>query len=166
MGLLSSLFAKKGTTPSSESRASTLVFSAQAAAVSAFVPFLDRFPVLKTIDPKEWDQTVTVAGVFIASMQINRMEGSAQDKEMMMNSILIKLRDWNARSVDDIQNCKAHFETACESSSEGKPPRLIITDSLGSWVLIRLLGSPSRKEEDLGRAIGTLAVEHAERFWA
>ena len=166
MGLLSSLFAKKGTAQSSESRASTLVFSAQAAAVSAFVPFLDRFPVLKTINPKAWDEAVTVAGVFIASMQINRMQGSARDKEMMMNNILIKLRHWNAKSVDFIQNCKAHFEAGCESSPEEKSPRLIITDSLGSWVLIRLLSSPSNTEEELGRAIGTLAVEHAERFWA
>jgi len=163
---LSSLFPKKGN-DSLDMRATILVSQAHAAAVSSFVPFLDRFPALQNVEVKEWDRTVTMSVVFIATMQLNRLKETTARKEHLMSIVLNKLLEWDDSSFPVLQECKAVFDQECESSNSGIEPRLVLADTLGVWVLFKLLGrrASSQNEAELGRTIGLLTMQHASEYW-
>ncbi|MBL0045345.1 MAG: hypothetical protein IPP33_13425 [Flavobacteriales bacterium] len=164
--MLSSLFSKTGKN-SLDARAAILVSRAQAAAVSSFVPFLDRFPALQEVEVKEWDRTVTMTVVFIATMQLNKLKETTARKEHLMSVVISNLLEWDESSFPALQECKAAFDQECESSTAGLEPRFVLADALGAWVLFKLFGrrASSPTESELGRAIGLLTMQHASEYW-
>jgi hypothetical protein len=55
-------------------KAERLVSSAKVNAVTMFLPMLDQHPLLKKVNPEQWDFLLTVAGVFMAATRLQNLQ--------------------------------------------------------------------------------------------
>jgi len=155
MRLLSS-FRKKD---SLHEQAERLVPAAQIMAISAFVPLLDQYPVLREVKPEAWDFFATAGALFIA---INSLKIVAPQRKRFMNIYAVLLpymRKWDKRGEDAVLDCQAFVAKNVES---GASPQ----DSLGFWVL----RNAARKEPTAGdapaaRAIGFQLSAPLREWW-
>jgi hypothetical protein len=67
--------------------AETLVQAANANAITAFIPTLDRFPALKRVDTQQWDFFITIAGVFIAATRLVNLRCEKSREEALLQKV-------------------------------------------------------------------------------
>jgi hypothetical protein len=65
-------------------QAETLVQAANTKAITAFVALLDKFPLLKSVDTKQWDFVLTIAGVFIDTFVRPRERKSSKSRPSLV----------------------------------------------------------------------------------
>ncbi len=83
-----------------------LVYTANAFAVSLFVPTLDKFPILSEIDTKNWDFIITVASVFIASTRLSQLKLDNKQEECLMDLVARSLNEWDPDGIGAFNDCR------------------------------------------------------------
>jgi len=124
------------------------VRSINIAAITALVPFIDKYPVLKELLNKskspsnDWDFYMTVAGVgiYLLANKVN---------ETKYKELLIELAEFDKQSVEALNNFKAFMEN---NKNEG----IDLKTSAGFWVFWNIKSSQPTHDEsrELAPAIG------------
>jgi hypothetical protein len=150
-------------------QAETLVEAANINATRAFIPLLDRFPLLRGVDTKHWDFVLTIAGVFIAATRLHNLRlGERREQELLMK-VSTGLAQWDAANgLRGFEHCKSVFERNFDAlTNSGHEPRFIASDAIGAWIIWELFGGPqggAEKERELIRVVGGM-VTHAFFNW-
>ena len=160
-----SLFKRKGQL---EKQAEMLVPAANANAITAFVPLLNRFPFLESVDTKQWDFALTIAGVFIAVTRLNNLKlGEYREEELLMK-VSAALDQWDAANgIRGFEHCKSVYERNYDLlANSGHERRFITSDAIGLWIVWMLFEAEgvSEKEKELIRVVGG-GVTHAFFDW-
>lgn len=149
-------------------QAENLVQAAKINAVSSFTTHLDRFPILRQVDPEHWDFLITVAGVFMAATRLAnlRLEDTREDK--LMDVVIKLLNEWMPISLRAFENCKGLFEQEFNRlDAAGHEPRFTASDAVGIWIAWNLLDRAPKTEEDLQlvRTTGIVATAPFFDWW-
>jgi hypothetical protein len=150
-------------------QAETLVGAANANAISAFIPLLNRFPFLESVDTKQWDFVLTIAGVFIAVTRLSNLELGEHREEELLMKVSAGLDQWDAANgIRGFEHCKSVYETNFDAlTNSGHERRFITSDAIGLWIVWELFGGPqgvTDKETALIRVVGGM-VTHAFFDW-
>jgi hypothetical protein len=153
-------------------KAERLVPSASVYAVSLFIPMLDQFPLLRKVDPKNWDFFVTIAGVFVGVTHLHNLKEQTEVRQEDFMDILeivsCGLDNWNPDSgFRGFADCKAMFELSVDALTNAqREPRFIASDAVGWWAVHNLLGRmpESQEERKLVRHLGA-AIAHTFSSW-
>lgn len=124
------------------------VKSINIAAITALVPFIDKYPVLKELLNKsknpssDWDFFMTVAGVgcYFLTNKIS---------ETKHKEILTELAGFNRQGIEALNNFTEFIQ-------KNKNEDIDLNSSVGFWVLWNIKGNPPTQEEarELAPAIG------------
>jgi hypothetical protein len=143
-------------------RAERLVPLANVNAVTMFLPMLAQHPLLKKVDPEQWNFLITIAGVFMAATRLQNLQLGDDRKRELMDVVARGLADWSPKNgIRVFEDCKAMFEGNFDAlTSIQHEPRFIASDAIGMWIVWNLLQSPSEAEEErkLARAAGASVV--------
>jgi len=149
-------------------KAEMLVPAANANAISAFIPLLDRYPTLQSVDTKQWDFLLTIAGVFIAVTRLSNLKLGEQREEELLMKVSAALDQWDAANgIRGFEHCKSVYETNFDAlTNSGHERRFITSDALGLWIVWELFGPQGvgEKEKELIRVVGG-GVTHAFFDW-
>lgn len=154
MGIFSKLLKKD---PLQE-QAVKLVPAANVMVVSAFVPLLDKHPMLREVKVDAWDFYATAGAIFVA---LNNLKSAVHRERFkrIYAIVLPHLHKWHARGEDAVLDCQKFVERTVAS---GASPQ----DALGFWVLWNTLGrEPAEHEATLGRTIGGLLSASLQDWW-
>jgi hypothetical protein len=150
-------------------RAERLVQVANASAITAFTPLLDRFPALKQVDTQQWDFVVTLAGVFIAATRLVNLRLQKSREQALLKKVAEGLAQWDAANgIRGYEDCQSFFDrTADALEKSGHDQRFVASDAIGAWVVWNLFGGPpgSEGERALVRAIGASVTHGFFRWW-
>jgi len=127
---------------------SVFVKSINIAVITALVPFIDKYPILKKLLNKsenpssDWDFYMTVAGV--GSYFLTNKVSEIKHKEL-----LIELAELDKQGVEALNNFTVFIEN---NKNEG----IDLKASIGFWVLWNIKGSQPTQDEsrELAPAIG------------
>lgn len=116
--------------------------------ITALVPFIDKYPVLKELlnssknPSSDWDFYMTVAGV--GSYLLTNKDSGTKHKE-----ILIELAEFDKQGVEALNNFTMFIEN-------NKNKGIDLKASVGFWVLWNIKGSQPTQDEsrELAPAIG------------
>lgn len=151
-------------------QAEGLVSSAEIFAISLFTPTLGRFPILATVDVKNWDFIISISGIFIALTQLNNFDLPEDQKSALINIVEKKLSEWNPDGIRAFEDCKSFFESQYDQSEKSseykKDRRFLASDALGIWVVWNILNRQPQNDEEISlvRVIGS-SVVHAFFDW-
>jgi hypothetical protein len=149
-------------------QAETLVGAANANAISAFIPLLNRFPFLESVDTKQWDFVLTIAGVFIAVTRLSNLKLGEHREEELLMKVSAALDQWDAANgIGGFEHCKSVYEMNFDAlTKSGYERRFITSDAIGLWIYWMLFGveGGSEKEKELIRVVGG-GVTHAFFDW-
>lgn len=168
MGFIDKLFGRKEDTLTKQ--AEKLVSVARVFAVSLFVPTLDRFSILSEVEPKHWDFTVSVAGVFIAATRLNNLRLDSKREKILMDIVTRELNTWDPDGIRAFEDCKQLFEMEYDRlltlSEYQRDNHFLASDALGMWIVWNVIRRQpqSDKEVELVRVIGS-AVTHTFFGW-
>jgi hypothetical protein len=125
-------------------KAERLVSLASVNAVTMFLPMLDHHPLLKRVDPEQWDFLLTIAGVFMAATRLENLQLKDDRQRELMEVVAHGLTDWSPENgIHSFEDCKAMFERTFDALTRiQQEPRFIASDSIGSWIVWNLLGRP------------------------
>jgi hypothetical protein len=139
-------------------QAETLVGAANANAISAFIPLLNRFPFLESVDTKQWDFVLTIAGVFIAVTRLSNLKLGEHREEELLMKVSAALDQWDAANgIGGFEHCKSVYEMNFDAlTKSGYERRFITSDAIGLWIYWMLFGveGGSEKEKELIRVVG------------
>jgi hypothetical protein len=134
-----------------------------------FVSLLKKFSFLREVDVKQWDFTLTIAGVFIAVTRLRELRLREKRQRKLMRKVGAKLIQWDStngrRAFED---CASFYERAFnELTSLGDDPRLVRSDALGSWIVWNVLRRPpqSQEEHQLVRIVGGMVTHTFFNWW-
>jgi|SRR6516162_1059258 hypothetical protein len=151
-------------------KAERLISSAAVNATTMFLPMLDRHPVLKTVNPTQWDFLVTIASVFMAATRLQNLKLSDDRQQELMGVVARDLADWGPENgIRGFEDCKAMFERNFDAlTSIQHEPQFIASDAVGMWIVLNLLQrSPETDEElKLVRAVGVSVVHTFFSWWS
>ena len=148
-------------------RADSLVPMANICAVDLYVPMLDQFPFLRSVDVKHWEFIVTIAGIFIATTRLHNLRSGDIREQRLMDRVAERLDQWNSNGLNGFEHCKSFFERTFDALLTAEhEPRFIASDTIRSWIVWDVLDrAPSAEEERrLVRTIG-VAITHAFFDW-
>jgi hypothetical protein len=150
--------------------AETLVQAANANAITAFIPTLDRFPALKRVDTQQWDFFITIAGVFIAATRLVNLRFEKSREEALLQKVTEGLAQWDAANgIRGYEDCHSFFDrTADGLEKSGHDRRFVASDAIGLWVVWNLFGGPpggSEEDRALIRVIGGSVTHIFFKWW-
>ena len=150
-------------------QAETLVPAANANAISAFIPLLDKYPTLQRVDTKHWDFALTIAGVFIAVTRLSNLKLGEHREEELLMKVSAGLDQWDAANgIRGFEHCKSVYETNFDAlTNSGHERRFITSDAIGLWIVAQLFSGPqgvTEKEKELIRVVGAM-VTHTFFNW-
>jgi len=148
--------------------AKLLVPAAHASAVTMFVPMLDRFPALESVDPKHWDFILTVAAVFLAATRLSGSRIGSVREEKLMEIVAQQLNVWDADGILAFEDCKTFFEIEFDRlSSTQHPQEFVAVDALGLWIVWNAMERQPDVQKDmiLVRTVGTIVVNGFFNWW-
>jgi hypothetical protein len=161
---------RRGKSDPLRGKAERLVSSASVNAVTMFLPMLDQHPLLKKVDPEQWDFLLTIAGVFMAATRLQNLQLRDDRQRELMEVVAHCLTAWSPENgIRGFEDCRAMFERTFDAlTSTQHESRFIASDSIGSWIVWNLLGrSPEAEEErKLVRAIGVSVVHNFFSWWS
>ena len=150
--------------------AERLVPSASVNAAAMFVPMLDQHPLLKKVNPEQWDFLLTVAGVFMAATRLQKAQLGDDRKQELMDVVARGLAHWSPKNgIRGFEDCKAMFKGNFDAlTSIQHEPRFIASDAIGMWIVWNLLQRPPEAEEarKLARAAGASVVHTFFSWWS
>jgi hypothetical protein len=151
-------------------KAETLAQAANANAIAAFIPLLDRYPTLRSVDTKHWDSVLTIADVFIAVTYLRNLKLSKHREEELVMKISVGLDQiYGVNATRASEHCMTVFERnfyALENS--GHERRFIFCDAIGTWIVWELFGGPQKvteKEKELIRVVGAMETHIFSNWW-
>jgi hypothetical protein len=151
-------------------RAGRLVTSANVNAVGMFMPMLDQHPLLKEVNPEQWNFLLTIAGVFMAATRLQILQLKDDRKQELMDVVAHGLAQWSPKDgIRGFEDCKAMFEGNFDAlTSIQHEPRFIASDAIGTWIVWNLLQRPPEAEEErkLARAAGASVVHTFFSWWS
>lgn len=165
MGLLGKLLGRKD---SKDDRAGALVQFAKINATTLFVPLLEQYPALRSVDTEQWDFIMTVAGVFMGLSRLNHAGFSESERRRISNVVSDQLDSWNSDSIRGFEDCGAFFDREFDRlTTAGQEPLFIGADALGLWIIWNVLGRQpkSREEIQLARTVGTMVIAAFFDYW-
>ena len=145
------------------SRARHVLAVGEVAAVSSLVPLMDRLPtmtdLLREREVATWDFFGTVAavgsGMYLAYRHIPEDEVPATEK-----AVAIVLNEWDSQGYQAYLDFCGFLARGIEGGSK---PDLVA----GAWVVWNIKGSePSKKELEVGAAIGSMFFGSMDGVWA
>lgn len=149
--------------------AERLVPSASVNAAAMFVPMLDEHPLLKKVNPKQWDFLLTVAGVFMAATRLQNLQIADDRKQELMDVVAHGLAHWSPKNgIRGFEDCKAMFERNFDPLTNVQHgPRFVASDAIGMWIVWNLLQKPpeAQEERELARAAGASVVHTFFSWW-
>jgi hypothetical protein len=152
-------------------KAEKLVYTANAFAVSLFVPTLDKFSILSEIDTKNWDFIVTVASVFIASNRLRQLKLDNKQEEYLMDLVARSLNEWDPDGIGAFNDCKNLFEKEyyqlAASSGYQKDNKFLAADALGIWIVWNLFQRQPKSSDEINllRVIGSTVISAFFSWW-
>ena len=151
-------------------KAETLISHAKFNAIGSLVPTLNNLPTLQ-INPALWDTAVTVAGIFIAQISLNKLHASEDIKNEIRGIIHNRAKEWDEFSLELLDDCKYKFNQDLERLSQldsyKKESKFLLSDALGNWIAWNVLQhQPTTNEErELIRHIGGFVVHFMVDYW-
>ena len=149
-------------------KANMLVKDAKTNSVTMYMPFLNKFSVLREVDVEHWDFILTVAGVFIAANRLNNLRLGNRREEKLMEIIAEDLDKWDSDGIPAFEHCKKFFASECERlAAAGYDPQFLTIDVIGAWITLNLLGRPPRIDEEykLIRPVGLMVTQAFFSYW-
>jgi hypothetical protein len=150
-------------------RAQRLVRSANIHATSLYVPMLHQFPLLRNVNPDQWDFVVTIASIFIAATRLRNLQKEDTPEEKLMEIVALGLADWDQKNgVRGFEDCKTMYKRTFDALTNAHAdPRFITSDALGWWTVWNLFGREPKGEEELRlvRTIGGATVHAFFSWW-
>jgi hypothetical protein len=151
-------------------QAAALVQVANANAITAFVPMLERFPALKGANTQRWDFFMTIAGVFIAATRLVNLRFEKSREQALLQKVAEGLAQWDAADgISGYEDCQSFFDrTADALEKSGHDQRFVASDALGAWVVWNLFGGPPGDSEEaraLIRGIGVSVTHIFFKWW-
>jgi hypothetical protein len=151
-------------------QAETLVQAANAKAITAFVALLDKFPLLKSVDTKQWDFVLTIAGVFIAVTRLSNLKLGEHREEELLMKVSAALDQWDAANgIRGFEHCKSVYERNYDLlTNSGHERRFITSDAIGWWIFWMLFEAHqggSEKERELIRVVGVMVTNAFFDWW-
>jgi hypothetical protein len=135
-----------------------------------FPPMLDQHPLLKAVNPEQWDFVLTIAGVFMAATLLQSLQVRGDRKQELMDVVARGLAHWSPKNgIRGFEDCKAMYERNFDAlTSIQHEPRFIASDAIGTWIVWNLLKRPPEGEEErkLARAAGALVVHTFYSWWS
>ena len=149
-----------------QEQATRLVGSAKLQATTSLTALLDEYPVLKQVDPTQWDFFVTVGAVFIA---ISRLANFVPEERTnrLTETVAENLDQWSKYGLGAFEDCKAFFERTHDGlSQDGTDPTFIASDALGSWIVWNVLERrPELEDMKLAHVIGAMTIHTFYNWW-
>ncbi len=151
-------------------RADTLVQMANVAAISAFMPLFDRFPVLgetaRDGNTRHFDFIVTIAAVFIAATRLRNLRLGETRERNLMDRVSKRLTEWDPQhGITAFEHCKAFFDRTYDVFKDN--PKFATCDTIGAWMAWDVLNRCPETEEErsLARAMGVMVVHEFFNWW-
>ena len=149
-------------------QAENLVSVAQINAVGSCTPLLNKFDFLRSVKLDYWDFFVTVATVFMGATRLNNLGINEERQEMLMESIAMRLNEWNRDGIRGFEDCKGFFESEFDRlTAADHDPKFVASDSIGKWIVWNALGRAPQSEQEclLVRAIGSIVTHSVFDWW-
>jgi hypothetical protein len=131
---------------------------------------LAQHPLLKKVNPEQWNFLLTIAGVFMAATRLQDLQLGDDRKQALMDVVARDLADLSPKNgIRCFEDCKAMFEGNFHTlTSIQHEPRFIASDAIGMWIVWNLLQRPPDAEEErkLARAAGVLVVHNFFSWWS
>lgn len=162
---------RKRQTPSLVGRAQSLANMAEASAVSSFVPMLDQFPSLRRVDPKRWDQVLTIAGIFVATSRLNQINIAVAERNSLLDIVMNEALQWNTHSAEAFDDCRVFVDRSYDAVARNLPVdtdrSYHFSDALGSWIVWNLFNHAASSDEEwqMVRVLGGAVVHEFYSWW-
>jgi hypothetical protein len=137
-------------------------------AIGGYLPTLKKFPVLRDIQPDDWDFLVTVAVVFAGLEGLLSIGLSEPREREMWDVVLAALKKWNANCEAAFSDCQQFFYDSIGRHEEaGTDSLFVAADALGFWVVCQGLRREleSNDEMQLARGIGYASFLSVRDWW-
>ena len=151
-------------------QADTLVQTAHLRAIMLDTTQLKKFSLMREVDLKHWIVIVTIAGVFIAVIQLQNLGLDKNRQRALLGKVGAKLIQWdptNGRRC--FEDCTSFYEKAFNArKSGGYDPRFVASDPLGLWVVLNVLGRRADSKEELrfARVVGGMIYHPFSTWWS
>ena len=148
-----------------------LPFAAKMLAVNSYVRFLDKYPLIKDVEPAHWDFIITIAGIFTGVVALDRETISDQKRDMILDAVTSNGLEIYQRCVEAYEDCSKFVERTHNGLAGLKEyqenPNFLFADSLGSWIVWNLFGhAPENSDErQLVRVLGGLIAHSFATWW-
>ena len=152
-------------------RAKRLPISAKIFAISFNTKVIDDFPLVRTVKSDRWDFIITVAGIFVATSQLNHEPLDDDVKNVIREAASHAAAQWNPKAVEAIEDCTQFvnrtYDRLQSSREYSGETQFLFSDSLGFWVVSNLLdqGPESDAEGQLVRSLGATLVHTFMNWW-
>ncbi len=149
-------------------QAKRLVPAASIAAISSFMPLLDRYPLLRNANVKDWDFFATAAATCVGIVRLIHTVHPDRFKSLYA-AILPELHRWSPQGEDAVLDCQKFIKLGADANrSDGADKQFLTTDSLGMWVLWNLIQRQPSSDggAQVAHAIGRCLVAHFHDWWA
>ena len=143
--------------------------SAKILAVSSYTQFLDKYAVIRKVEPKHWDFIFSVAGVFVAVSQLKHTSITDSNRNALLDEITNAATEVYPNFVEACEDCRAFVDRTYDGikKSYKGDEQFLFSDLLGGWVVWNLFGhAPSDEDErNLVRPLGAFIVHSFFSWW-
>ena len=145
--------------------------AAQMYAISSLVSFLDEFPSLREVETKQWDATLTTAGIFVAVSRLNQETMSEQAHDRLLDTVTQEAVRLDPQAIDAVEDCRAFVDRTYDglaSDPSYADRKFLFSDSLGGWIVWNLVGHAPATEDErrMVRTLGANVVHAFHSWWA
>lgn len=150
-------------------RASLLVDSAQAFALTLHDVVAAQCPIAGKVDTDQWNFFVTVASAFFAVSRLNDVPVNDAHNDELRGVVEKCMAVWDSDADAAFDDCMDFFERAYQQLVRaGHPPQFIACDALGKWIVWNLLSNPPTTDEHvrLVRVVGGTVVSSFRGWWS
>lgn len=157
--------------PHLKKAAQSLPVVATTLAVGTFVPAVDRYPVLRSVDTERWDFLIAVATIHAALERLKALPIRPAHKRKAHDLVLSRLAHWHPHGSAALADCTAYcskattaLEALPEFGTNRGNARIYAT---GSWLLANLIEASLHTEaiRQMTGPLGGIADRAASDFW-
>ena len=149
--------------------AKKLTATARIFAISSNSNLIDRYTIIRNVEPEHWDFIISVAGIFAAISRLNHEDIIREDKKDLLDEITNAAIDKYPDYIEACKNCKDFVDKNYKILKESRKGQeyFSFSDSLGFWIVWNLFGHfPEQQDEaNLVRPLGFLVVHAFFSWW-
>jgi hypothetical protein len=146
-----------------------LLPSANILAVSSFKNFLDAHNELKTVDPREWDFFVTVAGLSVGLMGLADKVRNESEYNRLTKILSTQILEWDKRGEHALSDLMVRLKNFREGMMALPPDEFtkLWASLISSWCFVNLkLEVPRNLLNNLMIDLGMLLIVSFHDWWS